>query len=391
MLDKNTFGELVKAYRLQRGWTQEELAERWEHSRGYVAQIERGQRKLERTAQVIELADILGIPSEKLDAIGRGIPERRTEVEPSPQSDAKLFQLLLAPSRDAIRLSYMVWLTDHYPMIEENLRELIFNLDTALTAYHGEFMKPAQQLLAYAHQATGKIAFDRLDFAAAGGHFSAMMELGQALNDPDIIALGMVRQGDVLRKRGRYDTALRCFEASKPYADVADQSVQGIYYLNIARAYYFLGNEQSFLRAINPALNIAAGMEKRNNGSAYWFNLDVALQFQASGYTALLKPEKAIEIYKEIGRSRLSRPLRDQGAFTIEKARAYLEAGEMQKGIELSLRGLQFALAYRSKRHIARLEATYKRLSVTRIGKEKRLNDLRDALRDAQQHIDWEK
>ena len=62
MLKKNEFGGLVKAYRQQRGWTQEELAERWGHARAYVSQIERGQRKLSSTAQVVRLADILDIP-----------------------------------------------------------------------------------------------------------------------------------------------------------------------------------------------------------------------------------------------------------------------------------------------------------------------------------------
>jgi hypothetical protein len=47
------------------------------------------------------------------------------------------------------------------------------------------------------------MAFDRLDFAAASGHFSEMIDLGIELNDPDIITIEMVYQGSLLRKRGR--------------------------------------------------------------------------------------------------------------------------------------------------------------------------------------------
>jgi hypothetical protein len=53
------------------------------------------------------------------------------------------------------------------------------------------------------------------------------------------------------------------------------------------------------------------------------FNLDLALQFKASGYTALRKPEKAIEVYKDLDQHSF-RALRDQGAYMIEKARVYL-------------------------------------------------------------------
>src|SRR6187551_1936317 len=72
IMNKNEFGSLVKSYRQQRGWTQEELSERWGYSRGYVAQIEAGKRKLDSAEQVVRLADILDIPQEKLEAIGRG-------------------------------------------------------------------------------------------------------------------------------------------------------------------------------------------------------------------------------------------------------------------------------------------------------------------------------
>jgi tetratricopeptide (TPR) repeat protein len=236
----------------------------------------------------------------------------------------------------------------------------------------------------------GKIAFDRLDYISASGHFSEMTDLGRELNDAEIIALGMVRQGDLLRKRGRYEYALKCFEAAKPYADAADLNIQGIRYINIARSYYFLRDEQQFLKAIAPALETAAQIRGGSESLAYWFNLDVALQFQASGYTALQKPEKAIEIYKTIEQLHPSRPLRDRGAYIIEKARAYLELGDMENGIKLSLRGLKLASQYRSKRHVARLDATYSRLRTTPLAKEKQLCILHDALRETQRaQADW--
>jgi transcriptional regulator with XRE-family HTH domain len=81
MLSKNAFGQLVKSYRQQRGWSQGELAERWGHTRVYISQIEQGKRKLDSMTQVMRLADILDIPQEKLEEIGRGIPKRKIEVQ----------------------------------------------------------------------------------------------------------------------------------------------------------------------------------------------------------------------------------------------------------------------------------------------------------------------
>ena len=388
MLDKNAFGQLVRAYRQQRGWTQEELSQRWGHARVYVSQIEQGKRKLDSMTQVMRLADILDIPQEKLEEIGRGIPKRKREISGPKQADSAILQMLLAPGRDMVRLSYLTWVADQQPVIEESLRTLIYHLDQALISYHGEFIKPAQQLLAYAHQMMGKIAFDHLDFAAASGHFSEMIDLGEDLHDPDIITLGMTLQGSIFRKRGRFEHAIGCFNATKPYADIASPSTQGVRYNLMARLYYDSGDEQNFLRTIAFALEIADHTKESITGLANDFSLDDVLQEQASGYTELRKPEKAIEIYKETDRLRSFRPLRDQGAYIINKAQAYLQLEDLDQGIKLALKGIQLATEYQSERHIGWIEKSYNRLRVLSVGKDKRLNTLHEALVEAKRKIE---
>jgi transcriptional regulator with XRE-family HTH domain len=383
-LDSNAFGRLVKSFREQRGLSQGNLAEKWGHTREYVSQVERGKRRLEKWEQVIRLAEILDIPQEKLEMIGRGIPEKKIKAKEPRQADSAILQMLLAPGRDMVRLSYLIWVADQQPVIEESLRNLIYQLDQALISYHGEFMQPAQQLLAYAHQMMGKIAFDRLDFATASGHFSEMIDLGQELHDPDIITLGMTLQGSLFRKRGRFEHAIQCFNAAKPYAIAASAGVQGVRHNLMARLYYDSGHETEFLNAIDAALETAKDIKESITGLANDFSLDDVLQEQASGFTELWKPEKAIEIYKETDKLRSFRPLRDQGAYIINKAQAYLQFEDLDQGIDLSLKGIELASGYQSKRHIGWIEKSYNRLRVLPIGRDKRLKTLGDALREAQ-------
>lgn len=82
------------------------------------------------------------------------------------------------------------------------------------------------------------------------------------------------------------------------------------------------------------------------------------------------------------------RPLRDQGACTILKAQAYLHLEDVDKGIKLALKGIQLASEYRSKRHIFWLVKTYNQLRDRPIGKDKKLDSLRDALTQARQDIE---
>jgi transcriptional regulator with XRE-family HTH domain len=240
-MEQNEFGKLVRGYRGQRGLTQAELADLWGYSRSYITQIESGKRRIDRPSQIKRLAELLNIPKERLYAIGREIPDQ--EQFSGASVDRSVLEMLLAPGKDMVRLSWMVWLADQHPAIEDNLGRLVVNLENTLTSYRGEFVVPAQTLLAYAHQMMGKIAFDRLDYAAATGHFAEMQELGKTLNDADVQALALIHQGDLLRKRRRYELAFQCLEAAQPYADAAARGIQGLRYIILARGFYCFGNE----------------------------------------------------------------------------------------------------------------------------------------------------
>jgi transcriptional regulator with XRE-family HTH domain len=388
MLNRNAFGQLVRAYRELRDWTQEELGDHWGYSREYVSQIERGKRKLDSMTQVMRLADILDIPQEKLDEIGRGIPKRKIDIQKPEQADSAILQMLLAPGRDMVQLSYMLWIADQAPILEGKLQELTITLDQALVSYHGEFLKPAQQLLACTHQMRGRMAFDRLDLAAASGHFSEMIDLGNELNDPDIITTAMVYQGSLLRKRGRFETAVRRFESAKPFADAATEATRGIYHVNLSTVYADSGQEKPFLEAIDAALEIAKEMKDSITGLANDFSLDDVLWAQAGGFSELWKPADALKVYEQTDKLRPFRPLRELGAYTIDKGEAYLRLGDLDQGITLSLKGIQLASEYQSKRHLGWVEKTYNRLLVLPIGKEKRLNTLRDALVEAKRKLE---
>ena len=375
MLNKNEFGELVRAYRKQREWTQRQLAERWEHTQEYVSQVERGQRKVDSTSQLVRLADILDIPQEKLDAIGRGIPERKAKAVQGLEEDHAILQMLLAPGRDMVRFAWIAWSGDQHPRIEGTLRDLSANLEQALIAYNGEFRRPARQLLAYTHQMQGKIAFDRLDYAAAAGHFSEMIDLGREINDAEIIAIGIVQQSDLLRKRGRYENALRSFESAKPFIDASTQDIQCMRHVLMARAYYCYGDEHNFLRSINKALE---NPTDTIDSIANQITLEDILEEKAAGFTTLNQPQHALEIYKSI--DGVFRPMRNQGSYLIDKAQVYFHLSDFERGLKFATEGLHLATTYRSKRQVARLETTYLRLLNTVPGKKKQMRDFQELL-----------
>lgn len=380
-ISSNTFGKLVRSYREQRRWTQEELAEKWGYTREYVSQVERGKRKLDRTDQVIRLTEILEIPYERLEAIGKGLPQQKLDAQHLKDADDVLLQALLEPAQATVKLSWLVWYANSDTSIIDNLSRLTIKLEDAITNRRGALLKPAQQLLAYSHEMLGKFAFDRLDYTTASGHFQQMNELGEELNDADIMALSILRQGDMLRRRGRYELAIRCLDTAKPFTSAGNVCTNGLLWQTIARAYAEYGHRDAFLRAIDKAQEAADLIRPELDTTSNQFTMIGVFQERGQGYTLLGEPQKALEIYRESERLQPFRPIRDQGILIIQKAQAHAYTGDVDKGVQFALQGLKLASEYHSKRHISRIQRMCDRLEVTPPGKHKRLQELREILR----------
>lgn len=380
-LSSNAFGKLVKSFREQRGWSQGELAERWGHTREYVSMVERGKRKVDKQEQISRLADILEIPQERLDAVGKELPRRHTTPQKPAEADDILLQTLLEPSLASVKLSWLLWLADGMNnIITDNLTSIIEKLDDATTKYHGEFLKPAHQVLAYAHEMQGNIAFDRLRYVEANGHFQEMLALGNELKDPNIITLAQIRMADILRKRGRYETSVGLLNVIRPTANTASAYIQGVRWQILARAHSTYGKEDAFLEAIDNAQEIAKDTKETIDTLSSQFNLVEVLQERGQGYTMLWQPQKALEIYQETDRLKPFRPIRNLGSYTIIKAQAHTYSGDIDRGINLAIEGMNLAKSYQSRRHVSRVQGMYDRLSVTSLANHSRMRDLKNAL-----------
>ncbi len=377
----NSFGALVRAFRKQRGWTQQQLAERWGFTREYVSQIELGKRKLYGEQPVMRLAEILDIPRERLEAIGKHIPHAGSSVRQVAEDDDALLRALLEPARATVKLSWLVWYGNCDESVVNNLTDIVRRLETAVAGKEGRLRVPALELLGYAREMLGKVAFDKLDYPAALGHFQEMHDVGREINDPDLIALAMIHQGDLSRRRGRYTSASRSLDAAEPFARAGRAQVRGMRWQTLARLHSECRNKPAFLEAIENAQDSAEQLRPDTEGSGNDFTLVEVIQERAHGLTMLSEPEQALAIYEQMERKVRFRPLRDLGNFTIIKAQAYAHAGQLQEGVELAIQGLLLARSYDSPRHASRVQRMYDRLVVTPMRRSPHLGDLDDALK----------
>ena len=382
-MDGNAFGKLVRAYREQRGWKQGELAERWGFTREYVSQIERGKRKLDKPEQVTRLADILGISEDQLAQVGKGMPPKKLSAQHPGESDDILLQALLEPAQTTVKLSWLIWQGNSMPTdLADNLTQLESRLNEALGLYRGQFHKQALRILAYLHEMLGKQAVERLSIQDATRHFQEMYDIAEELNDMDLLTLSTVHQAELFRRRGRFEAAFRRLGAAEARVRGASPWLEGFLWKIYARNFFVYGDEQNFLRAIDRASAIAEETVPTIDTITHHFDKVEVLQEKAQGYTMLWKPEKALEIYQQTDALRPFRPLRDQSSYHIVKAQAYCYSGELKMGIDHALTGLHMAEKLHSGRYVMRLQQMSERLSVTKIGKETPMRELRGEVSD---------
>lgn len=387
------FGNLVRNYRKQRGWTQEALAKRWNHSREYISHIEQGKRKLDKQEEVYALADLLGIPQEQLAAVGKNAPLRKMPSQNFLSNTDTLLQTLLEPSQHAIRLFGLIYRGNGDTLnIREYLHSLLIRLSQTQDAYHGQFSQPALQMQAHIHELLGKMAIECVQTQIAVSHFQAMYDIAEELGDSNLLALALIHQSEMLRRRSQYYAMFRRMEAAENHINKHSATIakyiQGIMWKASAINYFVYKDEQNFLRAIDSALEIAEEIDISLDTLNNEFNKIEVLQTKAHGQTELWHPEKALEIYKQTDRLRSFGSPREQSSYHIIKAQAHCYSGNLVEGIDHAVKGMAMAENLRSQRYVTRLRLMSDRLQVTSIGKERTMKELRREILETLDRMD---
>jgi len=316
------------------------------------------------------------------DATAEELGFRGTPFGSEPSDDA-LVEALLEPAGATIKLSWLVWLGNADATVVDRVAALVGKLKDFTSSQRGNLREPALRLLGAAHEMLGKVAFDQLDYPAAYAHFLQMEQLGEAVSDADLRTLAAIHQGDLLRRRGEYELAVRRLEAAAPGSGAVAGVVEGVRQQTLARAHAEYGQREAFLQAIDAADGQA---RQRSTETVDWgneFTLTAVRHERAHGHTLLWEPELALDIYAATELELRPVSLRDIGNFTILKAQAHAYAGNIDVGVDLAIDGLEFARRYGSARHMSRVQRMYDRLSGTPVGTSARMRDLADALRAA--------
>ena len=208
-------GQVIKHYRMLKGWSPAQLGESLEKSARWVQAMEHDNTVPEAISRRRALAAILGIPPLLL---GLAPIDLSTTTTPAVSATAgKIDAAQIAQYQTLLRL---YWDLDYASTAQESLEDVqrwIRHLRTLAPEAGGHRTQIVELLCRY-HQLACWIARDQRDYRIALQHANQAVKLAQSLQSPELLAATLFRRGRTRLEQGDYAGAQTDLDAAVPYA-----------------------------------------------------------------------------------------------------------------------------------------------------------------------------
>jgi transcriptional regulator with XRE-family HTH domain len=326
-------GQTIRAFRMQLGWTQAQLAERWPGgpvNPQYVQRIETGKKRIADQRTLRRLAGLLDIPFWRfgLSAYDPFSPHNL------PGSGERMYTETLEAVECLVRQVWELRAAALLPNAEACLRRL----NALFGHFERELPPPSRlessflRLYAQAQRLNAVSCVERRDYTAALRLYGEMYATAKRLGEPATLAIALMSIGAELERGGRKPQAVDSLERARDASFGAGKQVAAFVHAYLARAYASSGEATRFERAAETAERLVESL-----GGAYGDGTDFVYARPSSvlaerswGYFTLGQPEKALEIRQPITRQiERDRDLRLRAWIPLDWARASLRLGEI--------------------------------------------------------------
>jgi len=230
----------------------------------------------------------------------------------------------------------------------------------------------------------GALALDSLENDSALAHFRRALTLSEELRDTNLIAAHMTQLGDAYRRKGDTETALALMHAALARAPGAERATRGYVLEMLAYTHADAGDREAFTHHIEEATDLLAHSGEGQGLANREFIPFEVLEIHGKVMRDFGQPLQALSLFEQAERALLNRPSmpRWQALLTISKAQALCDAGELDAGVELAMRGVMMAHDCQSLRQMNRVRKLMRKLDASVHTGSPVLEPLRELVRD---------
>jgi transcriptional regulator with XRE-family HTH domain len=357
-------GEAIRAYRLQVGLTQAQLAAQWPGgpvNPQYVQRVETGKKHIADQETLRRLAALLDIPLWRFGL---------SEYDPfAPHNLPGAGLHMYAQTLDAVEcLVQSVWSLRVAALLPE-AEQCLRRLNALFTHFRRELPPPARlearylRLHAQVVRLNAVVAVEGKQYPAALALYARMRALAEQLGEPATLALALMSTGAELERAGRKREAVDWLERARDVSFGASKQVAAFVNSYLARAYASAGDEPRFMRAAETARTLALHLgERYGDGTDFIYaRPSSVLAEQSWGWLELRTPHKTLELRGEIAAQiEHDGDRRLYAWIPLDWARAHLAQGEVEAALAEAGEFAQRAEAMGSPhalRHVGRFVA----------------------------------
>jgi transcriptional regulator with XRE-family HTH domain len=381
-------GTTIKEFRILRGVTQEELAERWPKSNGgvgvlprYIQDVEYGKKHIDDPSTLRQLAAILHIPLWRFGL---------SEYDPfHPLSLPGRGKSLHCETLDAIEgLIQQTWNLRCAARLVD-AEKGIARLNSFFASFQEHVPLPLRlesrfQLLYAQVQRLNAVTYvEKKLYDEALDMYARMYETAQQSNDASLIALSLMSLGTELERRGEKGVSLSRLEEARDASFGASKQIIAFVHTYLARVYASVGDKVRFERAIHSARAMASSLNgSYGDGTHLVFGRVSSILAESSyGYLELGEPQKTLDMRTEIeAQIRYDQDVRLETWIPLDWARAYHMLGQIEECIKEGQAFYRRAVTMQSPHAIGRAKKLLKLLEKDGYDNVQAVQDFREEL-----------
>ncbi len=357
---------VLRSQRMNRGWSQQRVAEQLDTTEDMVSKWERGISKPSPFYRE-RLCNLFNMSAKELGLLET--PDAPGEPNKPALQLAMIDQAMtsrLDYTESIINLSWEAWYASRPRQAANEITRLLPGLERMM---HKPYLSPYRlritELVIRSHALLGTICMDALQNDSALFHYMEAHKYAEEIRDTDLTATYLALIGDVLRRQNKKLDAIQRMETARDQAINSAQATRGHVLQLLAYTYGDTGNEAAFERTIQEATDLLAFTGEGRDAAKKEFIPFEIYEIRGKANRDLGKPLQAIfyldAAEKSLGRAEHVTP-RFHALLDISRGQAYCDAGDLATGVDLASRGFLLAYQCHSPRQMNRVRKLVKKL-----------------------------
>lgn len=402
--------KLLRTARQHKGWSQQQLADFAELSPSTIERAERGEpirvdsiqrlcTCLQKTPEQLGLLETAHEVDKRLDIVQalQTLETTGTHVIStlSPQIDLqsieklfthKLIRLLnwiIEELEDGTRLRWQLYYNSKNSLTEDGLLEQIIKLEQ-LANDGGQNYTRICQLLVQNYQLAGSLARDNFRYNEAAKYFRKAYYIANEINQPDLKATALARQGLIFLRQNYFEKALELYQDATDVAKSAESQTRAYIISGLAEALARNGYSKECYEKLDEAEKLLTQRQRLSpEEDLAYVQLTMQSLQDARGecFVLLGEPVKGLDYLISAEHHSNQHMSRNHCRLLMQQAEAFLAANQPDQCVQHTLKGLFIARQIESISNINWSQEIYTKLHESKWTNEPLVAHLQEAIR----------